>query len=375
MALRSVPALAGLVAFAALACGPAAREEDAAEGAEAVVGGRAEAGFPAVGYLVRDGEASCTGTLIEPDVVLTAAHCVEGIGRVAFGWGPVDAHQTTPARAVASHPRYRRPEPSGGLAVQGYDIALLALASRPPIAPMALGPAPSAGAVLGVGYGSTTYERDAAGTYRARGAGRERKSVAGLVTAQGPIEVFAQFDGSGTVCYGDSGGPLIADDKVTGTLSRFATAPSCLPERRATMSYTRVDAVGGFFAAAKACFGATDVTACLREAPRGLCPAPAAGAALPSLVRPTTGDAKAGSFSFDLGEDAVRRLRLPTIAGRTKLDVFSQEDARVTIVRGGRASATDVTEAVLEPGEAIDVLVHACSGTSQLVTLVWAPAE
>lgn len=98
--------------------------------------GRAEAGFPAVGYLVRDGEASDPGTLIEPRRAPTAAHCVEGIGRVAFGWGPVDAHHTTPARAASSHPRYRRPEPSGGLGGAGLrhraPRARLASADRRP---------------------------------------------------------------------------------------------------------------------------------------------------------------------------------------------------------------------------------------------------
>jgi hypothetical protein len=370
-------------AFALLAAGAACAGRDAGADGKTeqepndVVRGRASTEYPAVGYLLRSADVICTATLIAPDVVLTAAHCTSGHTDVSFGWGDAKSGQRIAARTVANHPRYRPPRVGGGLGAQSFDIALVALTARPPLEPLARAASPNAGAtVLGLGYGSNVYAPDDAGVPRASGAGEERKSVTGQVLSRNPTEVFVRFDGSGALCYGDSGGPLLVDGKVAGTLSRFASTPSCRPESRAIMAFTRLDATASFFDAADACFGAEDIDACLSAPARGLCaPVSTRGATAQAVVRPTTGDARDGSFTFELGEGATRALRLPAFASRTRVSVFSSHDARATLTRGARALAENTVDAIVDAGDPIDVGVATCSGITQSVTLVWAPAE
>ena len=56
---------------------PGAASGDVELDEAAIWNGTPTSDFPAVGALVADGGAFCTGTLVAPDVVLTAAHCTE----------------------------------------------------------------------------------------------------------------------------------------------------------------------------------------------------------------------------------------------------------------------------------------------------------
>jgi hypothetical protein len=144
---------------------------------------------PEVGRL----SVGCTGTLVSPDVVITAAHCV-GYGS-ATGAGRRGTF-TVEAADGSEHDftiaRYR--SYSGQLGAN--DICLMQLAASVPEsvarpAPIAAVAPPNGGSLTVFGYGCTSR-----GT---RTDWRKRKAT------------FAQGDDTAHLCPGDSGGPVFDD--------------------------------------------------------------------------------------------------------------------------------------------------------------------
>jgi len=178
--------------------------------------------FPDV-VLVVAPMALCSGTLIAPDVVLTAGHCIDTNPKEVL-IGSVDYNQpdgeVIPVKSATAYPSWQTQ----------FDVGVLVLdhaskAKPRPIAAACTAMDLKAGAkVTLVGFGLTT----AAGT----GDNSKLHEVALTVTdpscADDPscaaaVAPNAEFIAGGAgkdSCFGDSGGPIYIDNALIGVVSR-----------------------------------------------------------------------------------------------------------------------------------------------------------
>jgi len=233
-------AIVGLSLLSA-SCGDVAMEDAMRTHRQEIKGGYVDAADTfTVGIYAAQGYAGgiCSGTLIAPNLVLTAQHCVAEVaseyvicGETSFGTkiSPNNLLVTTETY-MSRNARFRRVKevlvPSGSSEMCGNDLALLVLnenigpVDAIPIIPRIDSPPARTEVYSAIGYGHVGDAQQTGAGVRRRIDNREVQCAGSGCPDYTSVQT-SEFLGSDGTCQGDSGGtPLDAQGRVMGALSR-----------------------------------------------------------------------------------------------------------------------------------------------------------
>lgn len=213
---------------------------------EEIQSGRRERGYPAVGVVrMATSQTFCSGTLVAPDVVLTAGHCAED-GEIIDAFFTGDGQAVPEDSVDPSTLGMVRHEVRDVVPYPGYDYFYTCPNPTPDVAlvrlkepidgvrPARLGGAPSTGASCrAVGFGQ--HDTKAGPRFL-------EKRSATVTIGDVRTESFDVTAKTGISDRGDSGGPLYCDGALVGVTS-------CLPDYPPdAVSYVTVAAVSEWIA-------------------------------------------------------------------------------------------------------------------------------
>jgi secreted trypsin-like serine protease len=200
--------------------------------AEAIIGGDSSdpGEYPATGALVRGRSYRCTATMIAPDVVITAAHCLEGDGWGDFGFTlesdlTAEVTNVVPVLTFHQHPDFHFEGAEYKQLARRNDVAVVILEEPIFGVPVERLDNPLRAAELGDGTELTLcgYGRNTWAVPKTAGLKRDAIVYVGVSTNW----ELQSVEEDPQPCKGDSGGPVFVEASdggrlVAGLVSRAA---------------------------------------------------------------------------------------------------------------------------------------------------------